>query len=50
MEKLEQRIVEHRIPIEDGQFEIFETKEWNIEDIANKVNEIIELINEITKK
>lgn len=50
MEKLEKREVEHGIPNDKGEIEIFTTKEWNIEDIANKINEIIELLNEITKK
>ena len=50
MEKLKLRIVEHGMPNENGEIEVFETKEWNIEDIANKINEIIEALNEITKK
>ena len=46
MEKLEMRNVEHGIPDEKGNIEVFTTKEWNIEDIANKINEIIEALNE----
>lgn len=50
MKKLEAKIMEHGIPNEKGEIEVFETKEWNIEDIANKINEIIEALNEITNK
>ncbi len=50
MEKLEMRLVEHGLPNENGEIEVFETKEWNIEDIANKINEIIEALNEITNE
>lgn len=46
MKKLEMRNVEHGIPKENGEIEVFETKEWNLQDIADKINEIIELLNE----
>ena len=50
-EELDHYISQAAIKInENGEIEVFETKEWNIEDIANKINEIIELLNEITKK
>lgn len=46
MEKIKKEII--TIKTENG--EDFTYKEWNIEDIANKINEIIEVLNEITKK
>ena len=49
MEKVEPRDVEHGIPQENGDIEVFTTKEWNIQDIAEKINEIIEYINKKSK-
>lgn len=46
MEKLKKEII--TIKAEDNKD--FTYEEWNIEDIANKINEIIEAINEITNK
>ena len=45
MEKLEPRDVEHGIVNEKGEIEIFTTKEWQLQDIAEKINEIIDFIN-----
>ena len=49
MKKLEKRKVEHGMPDEKGNIQIFVTEEWNIEDIANKINEIIDLLSEMKK-
>lgn len=46
MEKLIKQKIE--IPMNDNKTQTIE--KWNIEDIANKINEIIEALNEITKK
>lgn len=54
MEKLEKRKTEIKNPFfeknkkEEAKTIIYE--DWNLQDIANKINEIIEAINEITNK
>lgn len=46
MEKLEKR----KIKIKVSEDKYIEQELWELEDIANKINEIIELLNEITNK
>lgn len=49
MEKLEKRKMEIKSPFEEDKEPII-YEDWNLQDIANKINEIIEALNEITKK
>lgn len=49
MEKLEKRKYEIKSPFEEDKKPII-YEDWNLQDIANKINEIIEVLNEITKK
>lgn len=49
MEKLEKRKMEIKSPFEEDKEPII-YKDWNLQDIADKINEIIEALNEITKK
>lgn len=45
MEKLEKRKTEIKNPFEEDKEPII-YEDWNLQDIADKINEIIELLNE----
>lgn len=45
MEKLKMKITKIETPKNEKEVEIFEAKGWDLEDIANKINEIIDFLN-----
>lgn len=46
IEKLEKRKYEIKSPFEEDKEKTIIYEDWNLQDIADKINEIIELLNE----